>query len=308
MSAAGPSPEELLKAYDDISGAIWPEKKSELRAELLSRLSRVEELQQQVADQKKAREHTWQWISQHYGKLQDWARKILPEPWKSQFFGCLANGLYDPVADVGKPYICNAGFEVVPGGYFKMPTAEYQLLCDQMKRAELAEADRDEAQEDALKAIAGKGAAAAAAVSGKLEQAKRLQELTLQNEIRWMQKAERAEAEAEKAKGERDALRQHAEQIMYKAAAMMACTCKICAAEAERIHFNLKAALTPEPAQSTKIPCPTCGAMMSRNKLPNCGGSHGSAGHSPECYQRETFEQRMQKELSDAGQIVNRKP
>src|SRR6185312_10610801 len=66
----------------------------------------------------------------------------------------------------------------------------------------------------------------------------------------------------------------------------------------------------PEPARTEEpqIPCPTCGAMMNRNKLPNCGGSHGSAGHSPECYKRETFEQRMQKELSDAGQIVNRKP
>jgi len=72
---------------------------------------------------------------------------------------------------------------------------------------------------------------------------------------------------------------------------------------------RLEAALTPEPAQSTpQIPCPTCGAMMDKAKLPNCGGSHGSAPHAPECYIREPFEERMQKELSDAGQTKNRKP
>jgi len=62
-----------------------------------------------------------------------------------------------------------------------------------------------------------------------------------------------------------------------------------------------------EGPRPNKIPCPTCGAMMDKNKLPNCGGSHGSAPHSSECYQRETFEQRMQKELSDAGQTAPRR-
>jgi len=157
---------------------------------------------------------------------------------------------------------------------------------------------------------------------------------------------EAAEAEAEKAKGERDEARinhidanerniaannradslerqlgvmreallwslNHLERLVLlteDGAAYIRGTGTELAGFAAQYH-EARAALSPEPAQSTpQIPCPTCGAMMDKAKLPNCGGSHGSAPHAPECYQRETFEQRMQKELSDAGQTKNRKP
>src|SRR6185437_8039279 len=64
---------------------------------------------------------------------------VLPDPWRNQFFSCIANGLYDHAKDVGEPYICKAGFKVVPGGYFKLETAQQQILHDQTTRAEEAE-------------------------------------------------------------------------------------------------------------------------------------------------------------------------
>ena len=88
-----------------------------------------------------ARKHTWKWSETHYGKVHDWARKTLPEPYISEYFGCLANGLarWD---EHGKSYMCKAGFEITPGAYFTMGAQE-QLLFDQYDRAEKAEQERD---------------------------------------------------------------------------------------------------------------------------------------------------------------------
>lgn len=87
------------------------------------------------------RKRTSDWYAEHYGKLHDWARNVLPEPYRHQFFSCIANGLYDAIKDVGKPYRAVAGFMVTPGGYFKMGTAQEQILFDQCVRAEDAEAE-----------------------------------------------------------------------------------------------------------------------------------------------------------------------
>lgn len=84
------------------------------------------------------REHTHKWYAGRYGKLHDWARKILPEPWSTQFFSCIANGIYSATEDVGEPYMCALG-KVVPSGYFVMDTASEQLLHEQTRRAEDAE-------------------------------------------------------------------------------------------------------------------------------------------------------------------------
>jgi hypothetical protein len=89
----------------------------------------------------RAREHTWSWMTSHYGKLEDWARKQLPEPFKTEFFNCVANGTWSATLDNAPPYICNAGFVIRPSGYFRLKTAEEQLLFDQWKRAEDAEAE-----------------------------------------------------------------------------------------------------------------------------------------------------------------------
>jgi hypothetical protein len=85
------------------------------------------------------RKHTQDWYAEHYGKLEDWARKILPEPWRTQFFNCIANGTYDAVLDVGEPYMSQVGL-ITPSGYFRMDTAAEQLLRDQTIRVEEAEA------------------------------------------------------------------------------------------------------------------------------------------------------------------------
>jgi hypothetical protein len=37
-------------------------------------------------------ESTRTWYAGRYGKLEDWARKHLPEPWVTEFFNILANG------------------------------------------------------------------------------------------------------------------------------------------------------------------------------------------------------------------------
>ena len=88
-----------------------------------------------------SRKHTQQWYARHYGKLEDWARKILPEPWRTQFFSCVANGLWDCIKDVGKSYISVGCGEVTPSGYFVLDSAQAQLLYDQTGRAEKAEAE-----------------------------------------------------------------------------------------------------------------------------------------------------------------------
>lgn len=100
-----------------------------------------------VADKLQGRRrHTQEWYASHYGKLEDWARKILPEPWRRQFFNCIANGTYDH-DDVGEAYICNAGFRVVPSGYIHMDDAKGQLITDQTSRAEAAEQSLQQAVE-----------------------------------------------------------------------------------------------------------------------------------------------------------------
>lgn len=97
------------------------------------------------------RKSTQLWYAGRYGKLEDWARKILPEPWCTQFFSCVANGLYDSVKDVGEPYTSQVG-RIVPSGYFKMETAQEQILHDQSTRAEIAAASLETAR-TALTAI-----------------------------------------------------------------------------------------------------------------------------------------------------------
>jgi len=101
------------------------------------------ELKEEIAKGLGRRRHTHEWYERHYGKLHDWARTVLPEEYRHQFFSCIANGLYDGMKDVGKPYRTVAGFMVTPGGYFKMDTAQEQILFDQCVRAEDAEAERD---------------------------------------------------------------------------------------------------------------------------------------------------------------------
>ncbi len=100
------------------------------------------ELKEEIDRGSRRRKHTQEWYAEHYGKLHDWARKVLPEPFRNQFFSCIANGVYGH-DDVGKPYKCVAGFMVTPSGYFKMETAQWQILFDQCVRAEDAEAEQD---------------------------------------------------------------------------------------------------------------------------------------------------------------------
>ena len=85
----------------------------------------------------RARAHTHEWYHAHYGKLEDWARKRLPEPWVTEFFNCVANGTWGH-DDLGEPYMSQVG-RIVPSGYFKMDSAAEQLLRDQTMRAEEAE-------------------------------------------------------------------------------------------------------------------------------------------------------------------------
>jgi hypothetical protein len=85
------------------------------------------------------REHTQNWYASHYAKLHDWARKVLPEPYRNQFFSCVANGTYDAMLDCGEPYMCNAGFMVTPSGYIHMDDAKGQIIREQTARAEKAE-------------------------------------------------------------------------------------------------------------------------------------------------------------------------
>lgn len=113
----------------------------------------VEQLRAERERAETGRKHTRKWFSEHYGKLEDWARKVLPEPWSTQFFSCVANGLYDPVLDRGKTYRCVAGFDVTPGGYFILESAQEQVLYDQMRRAEDAESELDALRENGLKAV-----------------------------------------------------------------------------------------------------------------------------------------------------------
>jgi hypothetical protein len=82
-------------------------------------------------------EHTQDWYARHYGKLEDWARKRLPDPWCNEFFNCVANGTWGH-DDVGEPYMSQVG-RIIPSGYFKMDSASEQLLHDQTARAEQAE-------------------------------------------------------------------------------------------------------------------------------------------------------------------------
>lgn len=64
---------------------------------------------------------TQDWYARHYGELEDWARKDLPEPYRTQFFNCIANG--------SRNY---------SGTSFQLST-ERQLIFDQTSRAEEAE-------------------------------------------------------------------------------------------------------------------------------------------------------------------------
>jgi hypothetical protein len=87
-----------------------------------SQLANQERLTREVEKLKSRRIHTQEWYASHYAKLQDWARKILPQPWRNQFFSCIANGTYDSMLDVGEAYICKAGFKVVPSENISLRT------------------------------------------------------------------------------------------------------------------------------------------------------------------------------------------
>lgn len=105
----------------------------------------------------KGQESTWKWLESKYGKLDEWSRTILPEPWRTQFWNCRANGLYDQTKDVGEPYRCNAGMMITPSNYFHLK--EPQILYDQIARAEsaslkLAAADRLAPAMDTLTLVA----------------------------------------------------------------------------------------------------------------------------------------------------------
>jgi hypothetical protein len=105
-------------------------------------LAKVREESAKEAEKLKSRRvHTQEWYASHYAKLQDWARKVLPEPYRNQFFSCIANGTYDVTLDRGEPYMCNAGFMVTPSGYIHMDDAKGQLILDQTHRAEEAESE-----------------------------------------------------------------------------------------------------------------------------------------------------------------------
>jgi hypothetical protein len=95
-----------------------------------------------ASDGNVSRKHTQDWYAAHYGKVEDWARKRLPEPWRTEYFHCVANGTWGD-DDLGEPYMSRVG-RIVPSGYFKMESAAEQLLRDQTTRAEQAEAQRDE--------------------------------------------------------------------------------------------------------------------------------------------------------------------
>ena len=94
---------------------------------------------------KRSQKYTQTWYAQHYGKLHDWARKRLPEQWRNEFFFCIANGIWG-FADDAAPATLPDGTKVVPHNYFRVDTAEGQLILDQTKRAEEAELERDQAR------------------------------------------------------------------------------------------------------------------------------------------------------------------
>ena len=110
---------------------------TERERQLSAALARAEKAEDERDEAYSRQKHTQTWYASHYGKLEDWARKILPEPWRNQFFSCVANGTYSH-SDVGEAYICNAGFKVVPSGYIRMDDAKGQLIQDQTARAEAA--------------------------------------------------------------------------------------------------------------------------------------------------------------------------
>lgn len=95
--------------------------------------------EQELERAREARKHTQDWYALHYGKVEDWARKILPEPWRTQYFNCVANGTYDHTEDVGESYMSVGAGMITPSGYFRMETAAEQLMRDQTERAEAAE-------------------------------------------------------------------------------------------------------------------------------------------------------------------------
>ena len=102
------------------------------------------EVAKKIEDAESARKHTQDWYAAHYGKLQDWARTRLPEPWVTEFFNCVANGTWHHSKDVGEPYMSVGAGMITPSGYFKMETAAQQLLADQTRRAEEAEIKLEE--------------------------------------------------------------------------------------------------------------------------------------------------------------------
>jgi regulator of replication initiation timing len=73
------------------------------------------------------RRSTWDWIKRHYGKAIDWARHELPEPYRTTFFNCLANGTSD----------------WTKSDYYKIDAVQEKMLFEQMRRAEEAEQDAE---------------------------------------------------------------------------------------------------------------------------------------------------------------------
>ena len=98
----------------------------------------IDDMTEQRDKAQRARRHTQEWYSRHYGKLEDWARKRLPEPWVNEFFSCIANGSWG-MNDNAPPVKLADGTKIVPTNYFRVDTAEGQLILDQTRRAEDAE-------------------------------------------------------------------------------------------------------------------------------------------------------------------------
>lgn len=111
----------------------------------------VADLQKKLERAESGRRHTQDWYARHYGKLHDWARKILPEEYVNQFFSCIANGTWG-TKDVGEPYMSVGAGMITPSGYIKFDSAQEQILHDQTTRAEEAELELAALRESAREA------------------------------------------------------------------------------------------------------------------------------------------------------------
>lgn len=125
-----PSLSEALAFMDRYPSAniLWTEDKRAYVAKVMvafvaAQAAEIAEMNRSLQTAVRSREHTQDWYARHYGKVEDWARKELPEPYVHDFFCCIANG----------------SSSVHDSDYFRVDTAEGQLILDQTRRAEEAE-------------------------------------------------------------------------------------------------------------------------------------------------------------------------